>query len=132
MPRDYFPSPFESLFGDDPFQGFFKDFSPTSARQYLQENRALDVSRYLSNESQGVLQKAALIAQANGRDQVNTSHLLAVLLEDESMQVVWNKLKVKPQEWQEELGLVKSAPAKELTDKYITVEPQVKDRKSVV
>ena len=128
MADDFFPSPFESMFGNDPFFNDFFGGQNRRPRQYLgDQNRSVDISRYLSQVSKKILERSAILASANGRNQVSTRDLLAALLEDKSIADLLDSSKINTDNLKTELGITYPA-AETVRDnpEYIAVEPSVK------
>ncbi|MGO8946981.1 MAG: ATP-dependent Clp protease ATP-binding subunit [Ktedonobacterales bacterium] len=110
--RERMPSAFESLFRDTPFADFFDDDDfggdldslglPTLRNgrgQPSQSDREeIDVTDYFSGQTKELLQSAARKALSFGRREVDTEHLLYVLMESEVVPAILKQFKVSPEE----------------------------------
>uniref|UniRef100_A0A7V3J9L1 ATP-dependent Clp protease ATP-binding subunit n=1 Tax=candidate division CPR3 bacterium TaxID=2268181 RepID=A0A7V3J9L1_UNCC3 len=92
-------SPLESLFFDDWFEDFWgSDFRSPFEESEESERESIDVGDYLSNTSKDLLQEAARKAVDFGKNQVDTEHLLYVLLDNETVKEILKKFKLNSQE----------------------------------
>jgi ATP-dependent Clp protease ATP-binding subunit ClpC len=131
MARNY-RSPFESLFGGDPFADFFGDDLADWPDELLSPRRqqAMSIEQFLSAETKKYLQQAAQVAFEHGSDAVDTEHLLATLLTDDVVRDILTQAGVSVDAVAEELSsLLARAPqpvSPSATPGYVDVTPRLK------
>jgi ATP-dependent Clp protease ATP-binding subunit ClpC len=131
MARNY-RSPFESLFGSDPFIDFFGDDLVDWPGELLSPRRqqAMSIEQFLSAEAKKYLQQAAQVAFEHGSDTVDTEHLLATLLTDDVVRDILTQAGVPVDAVAEELSsLLARAPqpvTSSTTPGYVDVTPRLK------
>ncbi|ABL72078.1 ATP-dependent Clp protease ATP-binding subunit [Paracoccus denitrificans] len=109
-------SPLESLFGGDPFDGFFDrarglmgDANAPAGRAAMTD--APSERQYVdsfSEQTKAMLQKAAERTQESGRRDIDTEQLLYVLPDSEAVQAILKQFKVSPADLRAEID--KRAP----------------------
>lgn len=106
--RGGFRSPMDSLFGGaSPFDGFFGGHSrmddvfssmpgdgAANNDQFLGDREAVELDSLLSEESKDILQKASQKAVEQGKQVIDTEHLLYVLTENNLIQRIFKRFKL--------------------------------------
>lgn len=114
---------FSSFFGDD-FPGFSSQMGyPLPRRQ-----QAVDISQYFSNHTKELIQESGQIAAEMQREEVDTEHLLAALVESDVIQEILKQLKIKPEDIKGYIQYNAPKGNKELTgDMEMTISPRLKN-----
>jgi ATP-dependent Clp protease ATP-binding subunit ClpC len=125
-------SPFASMFGGSSFfDDFFSDFGkvggPTLSRP-VRQREGIDITNYLSEHTQELVQKAAQVAAEFGSKEVDTQHLLYALADSDVVHEILKQFKIKAEDIK---GYIDSNTPKEekaepQSDGAITVSPRVK------
>lgn len=93
-------SPFEMLFrGGDPFDDFLNDFpefsSQVSQEKKIRTRQSVDIDQFLSEHAKELIQEAAQLAvEKFGRKEVDTEHLLYVLLESDVVKEILKQFRI--------------------------------------
>lgn len=98
--QDAMASPFESLFSNggftDPFARGFLGLPPDTGN--IPDREAVDISDYLSEHTQEIIQRAAQTAAEFGRSEVDTEHLLHAVAGSEVVTEILRQFKLQPLE----------------------------------
>jgi ATP-dependent Clp protease ATP-binding subunit ClpC len=136
-------SPFESLFGHSilggesgPFGNVFNRRQASGDHAYTEpiaesrghEREAFDVSNYLSEQAQEILQQAARTAIDWGSREVDSEHLLYTLAENDVVQAILKRFKLSPQELKQQAREIspKHERAEEGKAEEVRISPRLK------
>ncbi len=126
--NDFF-SPFEALFGHNPFlMGAGQEQGQHQPRRQQRRRESFDFDRVLSDHAKELLQAAAHTAGEYGRPEVDTEHLLHALTNSDVIGEILKRHKVKPEDIR---GYIEeNAPRGEATfdegNRTINVSPRLK------
>lgn len=98
-----FSSPLDSIFHSDLFNDLFTDRSFASdpfglGFSSLGDRESVDIDSYLSEESKDVLQRAGRLVAEQDKDTIDTEHLLFVLMDSTTVQNVFKRFRLSPED----------------------------------
>src|SRR5512133_454081 len=130
-------SPFESLFGgglfgDDlmgglPGEGGLAPPSRPGRRRPRGDRESTDITEFLSTQGEEILQEAARAAVERGARDVDSEHLLQALVDNDVVQAILSRFKLKPDDLKRQLD--EASPRRKRREgsrEQIGVSPRVK------
>lgn len=132
-------SPMESLFGRSNFGGLLGDTffgagpavsetDKAAPNDQSTNRKSIDLAEYLSERAKETLQGAARFAQEQGRDEVDTEHLLHALIDADVVQAVFEHFKLESKVLKQHIE--EATPKRDVAnnqDQQTGVTPRLKD-----